>query len=393
MSTIALTPADLAAQATELLARLIAFDTTSRNSNLELIAFVELYLAGLGVEGVRVASPDGSKTNLYATLGAAAEGGVILSGHTDVVPVDGQDWSSDPFTLTRRADRLYGRGTADMKSFLALALVAGPLFRDGRRPVHLAFSYDEEVGCIGAPAMIRELVARLPRPVAAVIGEPTSMEVVSAHKAISTWIVTVTGHEAHSSLTHLGLSANMAAVRLMHSLSQLAERLKQDPPAGAEAFTPPHATLTIGQVNGGTAVNILARECVFAFDFRCPPGQEPDVLIQPFLREAEALDREMKQRFRDCGVSVVRRSGAPSLAPEEDGEAEALVRRLAGDNGPARAASYAAEAGQFQQAGFSTVICGPGSIEQAHQPDEYIDVAQIERGAAFMLRLAEALRD
>jgi acetylornithine deacetylase len=279
-----------------------------------------------------------------------------------------------------------------MKSFLALALAAAPLFRDGVRPVHLAFSYDEEVGCIGAPAMIREMATLLPRPAAVVVGEPTNMEVVSAHKAISTWIVTVTGHEAHSSLTHLGMSANMAAIRLMHSLSQLAERLQREVPVGSASFMPPHATLTIGQINGGTAVNILARECMFAFDLRCPPGQEPDTIVQPFLREAAELDAELKQRFPECGVAVVRRSGAPALAPEPDGEAERLVRRLAGDNGPARAASYAAEAGQFQQAGFSTVICGPGSIEQAHQPDEYIEVAQIERGAAFMLRLAEALR-
>jgi acetylornithine deacetylase len=393
MPTTIPTPDELAARATELLAQLVAFDTTSRNSNLELIAFVEQHLAVLGLTGTRVANTDGSKANIYATIGPAEEGGVILSGHTDVVPIDGQDWHSDPFVLTRRGDRLFGRGTADMKSFIALALAAAPLFREGARPVHLALSYDEEVGCVGAPAMIRELAALLPRPVAAVIGEPTSMEVVSAHKAISTWIVTVTGHEAHSSLTHLGLSANMAAIRLMHGLSQLAERFEREAPPSAASFIPPHATLTIGQINGGTAVNILARECVFAFDLRAPPGLLPDDLIAPFLREAAELDRAMKARFPECGVAVVRRSGAPALAPEPDGEAERLVRTLAGDNGPARAASYAAEAGQFQQAGFSTVICGPGSIEQAHQPNEYIDIGQIERGAAFMLRLAEALRN
>src|SRR5687768_14943120 len=198
----------LASKATQLLERLIAFDTTSRNSNLELIAFAESLLSELGVTGIRVANADGSKANLYATIGRPEEGGVVLSGHSDVVPVDGQSWQSDPFVLTHRDGRLYGRGTADMKSFIALALAAAPMFRDLARPVHLALSYDEEIGCIGAPAMIAEMAAHLPRPSAVIVGEPTNMEVVNAHKAISTWIVTVTGHEAHSSLTHLGISAN-----------------------------------------------------------------------------------------------------------------------------------------------------------------------------------------
>jgi len=386
------TSEELAASATDLLERLIAFDTTSRNSNLELIAFVEARLAGLGAASRRVANADGSKANLYATLGPVEEGGVVLSGHTDVVPVDGQDWHSDPFAVIERDGRLYGRGTSDMKSFLALSLAAAPLFTGGRRPVHLAFSYDEEVGCLGAPSMIREMAAHLPRPAAVVVGEPTNMEVVSAHKSITTWVVTVNGHEAHSSLTHLGISANMAAVRLMNSLVALSDRLERDAPAHSH-FTPSHATLTIGQINGGTAVNILARECVFAFDLRCPPDQDPQAIIAPFMAEAAALDEELRARFPDAGVQVRRRSGAPGLVARPDDEAERLTRRIAGDNGPARAVVYATEAGQFQEAGFSTVICGPGSIEQAHQPNEYIELSQIERGAAFMLRLADAIAD
>jgi len=386
----AVSPEALAADAIQMLAKLVAFDTTSRNSNLELIRFVEAELGRIGVTGTRVANADGGKANLYATVGPAVEGGVILSGHTDVVPVDGQAWSSDPFRLQQRGMRLYGRGTADMKAFLALALAAAPLFTALRRPVHLAFSYDEEVGCLGAPAMIADIAKRVPPPIAAVVGEPTNMEVVSAHKSISSWIVTVTGHEAHSSLTHLGLSANMVAVRLMSSLAALAERLEREPPPGSP-FTPPHATLTIGQIEGGTAVNILARQCVFAFDLRCPPGLDGHELIAPFFAEARAIDADMKARFPEAGIQIVHRSSAPALAPEPEGEAERLIRRIAGDNGPARAVAYAAEAGQFQGAGFSTVICGPGSIEQAHQPDEYIEVTQIERGATFMLRLADAL--
>jgi acetylornithine deacetylase len=383
----------LAARAIDLLARLVAFDTTSRDSNLALIEYVEALLGELGVATTRVPNADGRKANLYATLGPQVEGGIVLSGHTDVVPVDGQNWSSEPFTLTERDGRLYGRGTCDMKGFLALALATAPVFAEpGRlkRPVHLAFSYDEEVGCLGAPSMIAEIARHLPRPAAVIVGEPTMMEVVHGHKGITTYTVTVTGHEAHSSLTHLGLSANMVAIRLMHSLSDLADRLEQevDP---ASPFLPKHATLTIGMINGGTAGNILARQCVFLFDLRCPPGVDPQPILAPFLAETRRLDAEMKARFPDTGIDVVRRSLTPAFAPEPDGEAERVARSLAGDNGPPRVVPYAAEAGQFQQAGFSTVICGPGSIEQAHQPDEYVNRVQMERGAAFMLRLAEML--
>ena len=388
-----MTPDTLAAEATAILSDLIAIDTTSRESNLALIDYVEDRLAPLGVTGRRVGNADGSKANYYATLGPVVEGGVVLSGHSDVVPVDGQPWTSDPWVLTQRGDRLSGRGTCDMKGYLALALATAPLAmrRDLQRPVHLAFSYDEEVGCLGAPAMIGEIARTLPRPAAVVVGEPTNMEVVAGHKGIATWVVTVTGHEAHSSLTHLGISANMVAVRLMQRLADLAEQLAtQGDPDGP--FCPHHATLTIGQVQGGTAVNILARECRFAFDLRTIPGQDPEAILAPFLRACAEADASLRARFPGAGVEVVRRSLTPSFAPEQNGAAETLARRLAGDNGPVRAVPYAAEAGQFQQAGFSTIICGPGSIEQAHQPDEYIEIAQIQRGAAFMLRLLDALR-
>ncbi|WP_375427207.1 acetylornithine deacetylase [uncultured Sphingomonas sp.] len=378
--------------AVAILAELVAFDTTSRESNLQLIGYVEERLARLGVSSTRVASPDRRKANLYATLGPMVAGGVVLSGHTDVVPVDGQPWTSDPWTLTRRGDRLYGRGACDMKGFLALALAAAPEAASGRlaRPVHLAFSYDEEVGCLGAPAMIAELARHLPEPAAVIVGEPTGMEVVGGHKGITSYEIVVRGHEAHSSLTHLGVSANMEAVGLMRELTKLAARLEGegDPES---PFHPPHATLTIGQIAGGTAVNILARECRFVFDLRCPPGQDADAIIAPFLSRCAAVDRSLGARFAEAGVTATRRSSTPSFAAEADGPAERLARGLAGDNGPRRAVVYAAEAGQFQEAGFAAVICGPGSIEQAHQPDEYIEIAQMERGAAFMRRMLDAL--
>ncbi len=385
-------PEALSARAVDILARLVSFDTTSRGSNLALIEWVEAYLANLGVASRRAPNADGTKSNLMASIGPAVEGGVVLSGHTDVVPVDGQPWTSDPWTLTERDGRLYGRGTCDMKGFLALALAAAPdlVAADLKRPVHLAFSYDEEVGCLGAPDMIAIIARDFPRPAAVVVGEPTDMVAVQAHKGIASYWVTVTGREAHSSLTHLGVSANMVAVKLMNHLVELSERLERqaDP---ASPFLPKGATLTIGQVNGGTAVNILARQCLFVFDLRTPPGLDPEGILADFFALAAALDAEVKAKAPEGGVKVEVRSLTPSFAPEPNGVAEAFARRMAGDNGPARVAPYAAEAGQFQGAGFSTVICGPGSIDQAHQPDEYVEIAQMERGAQFMRRLIDDL--
>ena len=374
----------------DILATLIGFDTTSRHSNLALIEWVEAYLDGHGVPHRRVPNAEATKSNLVATIGPAIEGGAVLSGHTDVVPVDGQPWSSDPFDLVERNGRLYGRGTCDMKGFLALALAAVPdlIAARPRRPVHLAFSYDEETGCLGAPAMIEVIRRELPTPAFVVVGEPTDMVAVNGHKGISTFHVTVTGREAHSSQTQQGVSAVMEAVRLMASLNEIAARLERDADP-ASPFTPKGATLTIGMVNGGTAHNILARECNFVFDLRCPPPLEPETVLAPFFAQAQALDAALKARAPEAGVHVHRHASVPGFAPEPDGAAEAFARRLAGDNGPPRAVSFAAEAGQFQRAGFSTVLCGPGSIAQAHQPDEYVEISQMERGLAFMRRLTE----
>ncbi|HEV2533574.1 acetylornithine deacetylase [Phenylobacterium sp.] len=378
------------ATAAGLLKTLVGFDTTSRGSNLALVEWVETYLDALGAPHRRVPNAEGTKSNLIATLGPMVEGGVVLSGHTDVVPVDGQPWSSDPFTVVQRDGRLYGRGTCDMKGFIALALAAAPeiLAVNPKKPVHLAFSYDEEIGCLGAPAMIETIRRELPRPALVVVGEPTDMEAVSGHKGIMTFHVTVTGREAHSSQTQQGVSANMVAVKLMAALVALSEKLEREADP-ASLFTPKGATLTIGVVHGGTAHNILARECHFHFDLRCPPGVDAEALLGGFFDLAKVLDAQVKARAPEAGVTVRRHSNVPAFAPEKDGLAEAFARRLAGDNGPARAVSYAAEAGQFQGAGFSTVLCGPGSIAQAHQPDEYVEVSQMERGAAFMRRLSE----
>lgn len=375
----------------DILARLIAFDTTSRGSNLALIEWVEAYLRARGVSSRRVPSADGAKANLHALIGPEVAGGVVLSGHTDVVPVDGQPWTSDPWTLTQRDGKFFGRGTADMKTFLALALAhvdqakAAPL----KRPLILAFSYDEEIGCFGAPGLIADIAALYPRPAAVIVGEPTSMKVLSGHKGVATVIVTVQGREAHSSQPHRGVSANAEALKLMQFVLGMAEEARATAPKDSP-FDPPSATLTIGKVAGGTASNILARECSFLWDVRWPPHENAEMYIDRFAAEAARVDADIKLRAPEGGVRWIRRSHTPPLAPHGEGEAEVLARALTGDN-ETRVASYAAEAGLFQGAAFSVVLCGPGSIDQAHQPDEWIAEEQITEGARFMRDLIERL--
>jgi len=380
--------ATLAERAIALLERLVGFDTTSRDSNLALIEWVEGYLRQHGVASVRVPNADGSKTNLLASLGPMGPGGVVLSGHTDVVPVDGQPWTSAPFVLTRRDGKLFGRGTCDMKGFLALALALVPDLAAARlsRPVHLALTYDEEIGCLGAPALIQHLLRAVPAPDLVLVGEPTSMRVVGAHKGILYHEVTIRGREAHSSQPHLGASANMVAARIMGALAAIAERLERDADPSS-AFEPKGASLTIGQVHGGTAPNILALDCRFVFDLRAPVDVDTRAVIAEIQGLVDAEDAALRGRVPDGGVVMRRTADVPAFHTEPHGAAVAIAQRLAGDNGPPRSVSYGAEAGQYRSAGLPTVLCGPGSIDQAHQPDEYIEIAQMERGAAMMSRL------
>ncbi|MEO1553488.1 MAG: acetylornithine deacetylase [Pseudomonadota bacterium] len=376
---------------TLLLEKLISFDTTSRNSNLELIDWLEAQLIPLGADCTRIPNSTGDKSNLWARFGPDREGGLVLSGHTDVVPVDGQDWHTDPFAMTEIGGQLFGRGTCDMKGFIALCLAYAPAFanRPLERPVHFAFSYDEEVGCQGAPAMINRMIAHGARPNAVWVGEPTLWQVVSGHKGIMLTEVIVTGKEAHSSLPHLGVSANGEAVDLMGVL----RGIERDLAANADpdsSFDPPYPTLSIGELNGGTATNILARECKFLFDLRCPPGHDPDAVLAPFLDAAATKDAALKARFPECGVQVTKLTDVPSLAPGEGNAAETLLRALTGDNA-LRAVAYATEAGQFHQAGMEAVICGPGSIDQAHTPNEFIAVNQLREGVAIFDKLVQRL--
>jgi len=368
-----------------ILARLIAFDTTSRLSNLALIDWVSDFLAARGVGSERIARADGERANLLARIGPDVAGGVVLSGHTDVVPVEDQAWSSDPFVLRDAEGRFYGRGAADMKAFLALALASVEAMQHAvlKRPIYLAFTYDEEIGCLGAPSLIAALM-RKERPAAIIVGEPTEMKIVSGHKGISAFRVEIVGVEAHSSLVNAGASAIMAALPLMRLIEEMGADARAAP--DAYGFDPPGATMMIGQVNGGTALNILAGRCAFVWDLRCPPDVDQDGFIARFEAAAAAADAALKARAPYAGVTITRLADVPPCAPAETSAAEALARALTGDNGRALA-SYAAEAGLYQRAGLPVVLCGPGSIAQAHQPDEWIAKSQIAAGADFMTRL------
>lgn len=365
---------------------LVAMPTVSRDSNLDFIGFLCDYLDGYGVESRLVKNSDGSKASLYATVGPMVPGGVVLSGHTDVVPVDDQEWHSDPFEVIEKDGRLYGRGTADMKSFYAIALALLPEMKRLKRPIHFALSYDEEVGCLGAPALIEALTATVPSPEAVIVGEPTMMQVVKAHKSIFHFTTRVTGHEAHSSQPHRGVSAVMAAARLINWIHERQCRNAACAPADCP-FEPPYTSLHCGVVRGGTAHNIMAHHCEFVTDIRCLPGEDAmDYFGELESYAREVVEPEMKSIARNCGIDFAIQANVPGFESDEDSPAVLLVKRLTGQNA-LESVSYGAEAGQFQEAGHSVVMCGPGSIDQAHQPDEFISLTQVSEGTAFIKRL------
>lgn len=376
------------ARAIDILTDLVGFDTISSNSNLALMRYIEALLAKQGVTAELLLDDTGQKANLLATVGPARAEGVILSGHTDVVPVADQQWTSDPFVLTRRGDRLYGRGAADMKAFIACSLAALEFAKLDAldRPVHLAFSYDEEVGCLGAPPLIERLRTSIAPPVATIVGEPSLMRIIGSHKSVNIYKVEVQGVPAHSSAAHLGLSANAFAIQLMGVLMRIADSLTAVERRNLD-FQPPFSTLTIGLMQGGTAANILAAEASFVFDLRCLPEHDPEEILAPFHAEIDAIGKA----YPSVGITFAPLAAVPPMARVLDSKAEGFVRRVGGDNLDVIAASFGAEAGQFQQAGFSTVICGPGSIDQAHQPDEFIAISEIEKCMLFMDKMFATL--
>ena len=388
-------PRDIPSETTPraILGRLVSFATVSRDSNLELIDWVEAWLAGHGIAARRVPDESGRKASLYAHVGPDAPGGVLLSGHTDVVPIDGQQWSSDPFELTERDGRLYGRGTCDMKGFDALALwaMAEAARRPLARPLQIVLTRDEEIGCIAPPGVLAEMDDHVPRAPTVIVGEPTSMGVVTGHKGGLGFDVHVRGFEIHSSLMHRGVSAVMEAARLVQWANERNEEgAAREPSELAAAFDPPWTTLHVGVIEGGTAHNITAADCRLGLTVRTVPGEDAEDWAGAFAAECERVEAAMRAVRPEARIDVRRRFDVPGLVPEADGAAEALARRLTGDNAP-RVVSYGTEAGHFQAAGRSAAICGPGDIAQAHQADEFIAIEQLDRGEAFMRRLLDHL--
>lgn len=378
-------------QSLDMITKLVGFDTVSRNSNMQLIDYVRDYLAGYGVDSHLVKSEDGKKSNLFATVGPNVEGGVVLSGHTDVVPVDGQPWDSNPFVITEKDGKLYGRGTCDMKSFIAIGLAAVPdmLSAGLKRPIHFALSYDEEIGCVGAPSMIERMVGEIAKPSAVIVGEPTSMTPIKAHKGLAAARTTVIGHEAHSSQVQRGVSAVMTAARLITFLDDMMARNKANADPDCP-FVPPYSTIHVGVVNGGTALNIISRECSFTWDVRTLPGENWRDYLDRFQDYANSLLPAMKAISPNASITTEILADVPPLTDDGDDEAQRIAMKLSGCL-CCGVVPYVTEGGQFSAHDLSVVVCGPGSIDQAHQPNEYIEISQVGECEVFIGKLIDQL--
>ena len=384
----------LSAPARAMIERLIAFPTVSRDSNLGLIEWVRDHLEGLGARTRLTYDASGTKANLFATLGDSPRPGLVLSGHTDVVPVDGQDWHTDPFVAAEQEGKLFARGSADMKGFIGIALSRAPQFiaalNDGRldAPLHYSLSYDEEVGCLGVRGLIRDLQEQGIRPAGCVVGEPTGMQPIIAHKGTHRFRCAVHGREAHSSYVTHGVNAIEYAARLVVYIRQIADRLAQIETRDY-GFAVPYSTLSTGLIRGGIAANVVPKDCEFSFDMRVLPQASPDALYQEIRTYAESLAREMQAVDPQSGIDLAWASQTVGLAASET---DAIVRWALelSDHSTVGKVSYGTEAGLFQQMGVPTVICGPGDIAQAHRPDEFVTFEQLARCEAFVARIVEA---
>ena len=373
----------------EIMRHLVSFPTVSRDSNLDLISWVEEYLSTHNIRSYRHYNETGDKASLFAHVGPNLEGGLVLSGHTDVVPVDGQLWESDPYEVTERDGKYFGRGTCDMKGFDALAVwtLVEASYLPLKRPLQIALSYDEEIGCLGAPPMIDQMIKTLPKASAVIVGEPSSMLAVNGHKGSCGFDVHMIGFEVHSSLAPTGVSAIMSGAKLIDWANQTnaASRAAQ-PTEIAAMFDPSYSTAHVGMISGGTAHNITAKDCHFSLDFRIVPDENEADWKARMQEQALAIEAEMKAVRPEAAIEIEQRFSIPRLQPENNGEAETLARQLTGDNGH-HVVSYGTEAGQFQERGYSAVVCGPGDIAQAHQPNEFIEKSQFEAGHTFMQNL------
>lgn len=381
--------------AKDIMDRLVSFPSVSRDGTLEVVDWVASYLGAHDIVFHRMDTDDGKNSAIFAHVGPMTDGAVLLSGHLDVVPVDGQDWTTSPWEVTERDGKYFGRGTCDMKGFDALALHAlvKASKRTLKRPMQIALSYDEEVGCTGAPPMIERILQDMPKASCAIIGEPSMLQVVTGHKGSIILDVLVRGHEVHSSIMYQGVNAIMEAARLIDWANRVNEaNMAATPHEQAANFDPPYTNAHIGMISGGTANNITAGECRFAISFRVVPNERPKDWRDAFMKEVAKIEVGMKAVHPAASIEVSEKAAVPALAPEDNGEAEALVRRLTGDNG-LHGVSYGTEAGQFQEAGYSAVVCGPGDIAQAHQADEFISVEQFRAGEAFLSRLVDTLSE
>lgn len=372
-----------------MLEKLVAFDTTSAKTNIPLIEFVEAYLSSHGIGSVRVPSDNGIHTSLHAVIGPKGVPGIGLSGHTDVVPVEGQKWATDPFTLTQKGNRLFGRGSCDMKGFVACILSHVPEFkkRSLKTPIHLLLSYDEEVGCTGVRPMIAELGDKLPAPRLVIVGEPTSMKVVDAHKSINGFETVVTGKESHSGKPHLGVNAIMAAGQLVCELTRIDTELRMR--ADGPRFDPPYTNVAVALIEGGSARNITPKSCKITWMFRSVPATNPEEITSRFAKFAkQEVLPAMKEVSADASIETVQTSRVPALNAPEGSPAVSLALKLAGQN-ETFAVSYGTEGSLFEEAGYSSVIIGPGSISQAHAPDEFIEESELEACSEFLDKVAD----
>ena len=376
----------------DLLKTLVAFDTTSRESNLQLIEYVRDYLAGFDVPCELIYNEQRSKANLFATIGPAQRPGIVLSGHTDVVPVDGQPWTLPPFKLTERDGKLYGRGTADMKGYIAcvLALVPSLVRADLKKPVHIALSYDEEVGCLGVRSLLSELEKRPVKPMLCIIGEPTELKPVLGHKGKLAMRCDVHGEACHSAYAPLGVNAIEYAAELISELGRIGHRLKA-PEHHDVRFDPPFSTVQTGVISGGKALNIVPADCRFDFEIRALPSHDPSEVAQQLqaFAEQQVLPR-MRAVSEQSDIRFSELSAYPGLATDAHSEAAELIAAFSGSREFGTVA-FGTEGGLFDAAGIPTVVCGPGSMDQGHKPDEFVSLEQLNGCDALLQRMLRSI--